>query len=180
MRNVRRNIVAGFMTMPVLVAALAAAQPRSEPPSQAPVRAGKPVNNRCPIGEGEVDSGSPMRKFRGFTVGFCCLGCEGKWDTKPEAEKVVFLAKHVPVVELERAAAKVGVVSPGVQVARDFLDACGRIDVRALDALFVGEGRARVLENASDEGTWEQYRDHHLIPERKEMKGLRFAVIAEV
>jgi hypothetical protein len=49
----------------------------------------------------------------------------------------------------------------------------------ALNALFLDKGRATVSENAGDEGTWETYRDHHLMPELKEMPGFVMTVAKE-
>lgn len=64
-------------------------------------------------------------------------------------------------------------------VARAYIAACEKGDLDALNALFLSDGKATVLENASDEGTWENYRDHHLAPELKEMPGFKFTVEKE-
>lgn len=64
-------------------------------------------------------------------------------------------------------------------IARAYLAACEKGDVEALNGLFLGGGKASVLENASDEGTWENYRDHHLAPKLKEMPGFKFTVKSE-
>lgn len=69
--------------------------------------------------------------------------------------------------------------SSALRLARAYLAACDRADRNALDALFLTNGRATVLENASDEGAWEQYRDDHLMPELKEMKGIAFTLETE-
>lgn len=69
--------------------------------------------------------------------------------------------------------------SPPLRIARAYLAACDTADAKALDALFLDGGRATVLENAGDEGTWEHYRDHHLMPELAEMKGMRFVMESE-
>jgi len=69
--------------------------------------------------------------------------------------------------------------NPAVKVARAYLAACADADAVALDALFLDNGRASVSENASDEGTWETYRDHHLMPELKEMPGFEMTVATE-
>ncbi len=147
----------------------------------------EPVNKVCPIKEGEVDAESPTRQFKGVTIGFCCPGCEGKWDKKTDDEKMVLLAKHAPeaVTAIDAAVkAKPQVAAtnvqpdaaalasnPAVTVARAYMAACTKSDATALNAIFLDKGRATVSENASDEGTWETYRDHHLLPELKEMPG---------
>ena len=48
-----------------------------------------------------------------------------------------------------------------------------------LTALFLTDGRSSILENASDEGSWEHYRDHHLKPEMEAAKNFRFKVAKE-
>ena len=154
-----------------------------------------PVNKTCPIGEGEVGAESPARPFKGVTIGFCCTGCGGKWEKKTDQDKMVLLAKHAPEAvtailaaaqATPNAAAKdappeaaVLAASPAVKMARGYLAACGKADAKALDALFLDKGRATVSENASDEGTWETYRDHHLMPELKEMPDFKMTVTKE-
>lgn len=69
--------------------------------------------------------------------------------------------------------------NPAVKVARAYMAACAEADAVALDALFLDKGRATVSENASDEGTWETYRDHHLMPELNEMPGFAMTVAKE-
>lgn len=155
----------------------------------------EPVNKVCPIKEREVDAESPTRPFKGVTIGFCCPGCEGKWDKKTDDEKMALLAKHSPeAVTVIEAAAKAKpqatakdtqpdadalAGNPAVKVARAYMDACTKADADALNALFLDKGRATVSENAGDEGTWETYRDHHLMPEIKEMPGFVMTVAKE-
>lgn len=154
-----------------------------------------PVNKVCPIKGGEVDTESPTRQFRGVTIGFCCLGCEGKWDKTTDEEKTVLLARHAPEAAAAiEAAAKIEpeaapkdiqpdadalASNPAVKVARGYLAACEKADAAALNALFLDTGRATVSENASDEGTWETYRDHHLLPELRNMPGFKMTVKKE-
>ncbi|MBX3403773.1 MAG: hypothetical protein KF699_10225 [Phycisphaeraceae bacterium] len=148
----------------------------------------EPANKVCPIKGGEVDAESPTRQFKGVTIGFCCPGCEGKWDKKTDDEKHALLAKHAPeavtAIEKSKGAATPTALAANdgesaVKMARAYLAACGKADVAALDALFLDQGRATVSENASDEGTWETYRDHHLLPELKEMPGFVMTVAKE-
>lgn len=155
----------------------------------------QPVNKMCPIKGGEVDAESPTRPFKGVTIGFCCPGCEGKWDKKTDAEKMALLARNAPdaVTAIETAAkatqgtntsepqpdAAALAGNPAVRVARAYMAACTNADAAALDALFLNKGRATVSENAGDEGTWETYRDHHLLPELKEMPGFVMTVAKE-
>lgn len=58
---------------------------------------GDPVNDVCPIKGHEIDKDSPTRVFKGHTIGFCCPGCDTKWDAKPEAEKAAFVARYVKI-----------------------------------------------------------------------------------
>ncbi|MCC6427234.1 MAG: hypothetical protein IT435_10490 [Phycisphaerales bacterium] len=150
-----------------------------------------PVNAVCPIRGNEVDKESPTRQFKGVTIGFCCPGCEGKWDTKTDDDRMALLAKHAPEAVTAIAGAGKGASTPApaearmsgndsaMKVARAYLDACGNADVTALNALFLDKGRATVSENASDEGSWETYRDHHLLPELREMPGFAMSVTKE-
>ena len=155
----------------------------------------EPINKVCPIKEGEVDLDSPTREFKGVTIGFCCPGCEAKWDKKSEEEKMALLTKNDPdtVTAIQKVAKSTGqkdakagqsdaaalASNPAVKIARAYLAACGKADANALDALFLDKGRATVSENASDEGTWETYRDHHLLPELKEMPGFVMTLTKE-
>ncbi|MBL9032428.1 MAG: nuclear transport factor 2 family protein [Phycisphaerae bacterium] len=128
--------------------------PKGTQPAPQPARA---INDRCPIQGGEVDPETAMRVWRGHCIGFCCPGCETKWDAKPDAEKDAFLGKFV----------KVGPASPAVDLARRFHAARAAGDTSALDRLFLSGGRATVLQNGSDAGTWERYREEYLKPELK-------------
>ena len=155
----------------------------------------EPVNKNCPIMGKEVDTETPTREFKGVSIGFCCPGCDRKWDKKADAEKMVLLAKTSPeaitaILAADDASKRAAEPSPApaadalasnpaVKVARGYLAACGKADAKALDALFLDKGRATVSENASDEGTWETYRDHHLLPELKEMPGFVMTVTKE-
>ncbi|MGD9691362.1 MAG: hypothetical protein AB7V20_00805 [Phycisphaerales bacterium] len=66
-----------------------------------------------------------------------------------------------------------------LKVAHGYLAACASADAAVLNSLFLDKGRATVTENAGDEGTWETYRDHHLLPELKEMPGFVMSVTKE-
>lgn len=154
-----------------------------------------PVNKNCPIMGKEVDTEAPTREFKGVSIGFCCPGCDRKWDKKSDAEKMSLLAKISPeavtailaaddaskrAAQPDAAPAADALASnPAVKVARGYLAACVKADVKALDALFLDKGRATVSENAGDEGTWETYRDHHLMPELKEMPDFKMTVTKE-
>jgi len=146
------------------------------------VPAAEPVNDVCPIKGHEVDKETPTREFRGHAIGFCCPGCDTTWDAKPESERLAFLVKYVPEAgnKQHNTPSPVGPpATPATRTARAYLDACNKSDAKALNALFLDKGRATVLENAGDEGAWETYRDHHLIPELAEMPGFTLAVASE-
>ncbi|QQS09077.1 MAG: hypothetical protein IPK69_00130 [Phycisphaerales bacterium] len=177
-----RSLAALVLGAGLISAAAWAAQP--EPPAAPPVQsaaqaqvqpAPKPINKLCPIMENEVDAEAPTRQFKGVTIGFCCPGCDRKWDRKSDDAKMALLTKMAP----EAVAAINAASSPALKVARDYLAACGKADANALNALFLDKGRATVSENAGDEGTWETYRDHHLMPELKEMPGFVMTVTKE-
>jgi len=170
-----------------------------------------PVNKTCPIMGGEVNNDAPARQFKGVTIGFCCPGCDRKWDRQSDEKKIALLAKNAPeaitaIDAAEKAAPKapdaaVATVAPdatvasdqtsaqpdavalasnpAVQVARTYLAARGKADLNALNALFLDKGRATVSENSIDEGTWETYRDHHLMPEFKTMPGFAMSITKE-
>lgn len=128
--------------------------PKATQPAAQPTRA---VNDRCPIRGQEIDSETPMRVWRGHAIGFCCPGCDTKWDAKPDAEKDAFLDKYV----------RVAPASSAVELARRFQAAHASGDLATLDGMFISGGKATVLHNGSDAGTWERYRDEHLKPELK-------------
>ena len=69
--------------------------------------------------------------------------------------------------------------SPAVSLARDYLKGMEAGNMDALNALFLPNERSSVLENASDEGSWEHYRDHHLAPELKESPDFKFTIEKE-
>ncbi|QOJ16303.1 MAG: hypothetical protein HRU76_01250 [Phycisphaeraceae bacterium] len=140
--------------------------PKGTQPDQQPARA---INDRCPIQGGEVDPDTAMRVWRGQSIGFCCPGCETKWDAKTDAEKDAFLGKFV----------KVGPASAAVDLARRFHAARAAGDTSALDRLFLSGGRATVLQNGSDAGTWERYREEYLKPELKVLGASTWRTVTE-
>lgn len=131
----------------------------SSRPAQA--QPAKPVNDRCPIKGEEVDLETPTRTWRGHLIGFCCPGCDTKWDGKPDSEKDAFLAKYV----------KVDSASAPLKLAKQFQSAMTAGDLAAMNKLFLADGKATVLENGADEGSWENYRDGHLKAELKDLVG---------
>ncbi len=67
----------------------------------------------------------------------------------------------------------------GRAIARAYIAGMESGDLDELTVLFRTNGRSSILENASDEGSWEQYRDHHLKPEMEAAKNFRFTVVKE-
>ncbi len=67
----------------------------------------------------------------------------------------------------------------GRAVSRAYLAGMESGDLDALTALFLTDDRSSILENASDEGSWEHYRDHHLAPEMDVAQNFRFAIAEE-
>ena len=140
--------------------------PNATQPGAQPTRA---VNDRCPIRGEEIDSETQMRVWRGHAIGFCCPGCDTKWDAKPDAEKDAFLAKYV----------KVAPASSAVELARRFQAARAAGDSTALDGMYLSDGKATVLHNGGDAGTWEQYRDEHFKPELKTLGVAAWRTVTE-
>ena len=109
-----------------------------------------PVNKVCPIKGNEVDKESPTRQFKAVTIGFCCPGCEGKWDAKSDEEKMALLVKHAPeaVTAIQSPAPPAPAFigkdykidagtlqsNPALVAARGYLAACAKADAKALDA----------------------------------------------
>lgn len=89
----------------------------------------------------------------------------------------------LPVVAQDRAPATSAPVSRDVaeaqQLARTYIKGLENGKLSTLDDLFLSNERSTVTENASDEGSWEHYRDHHLAPELKESSGFKFALEKE-
>ena len=98
-----RPLAALVLGAGIVSAAAWAAQPQppaatpTQPAASAPAQgAPKPVNKLCPIMENEVDAESPTRQFKGVTIGFCCPGCDRKWDRKSDEAKMALLTKMAP------------------------------------------------------------------------------------
>lgn len=140
--------------------------PKTTQPSPQPAKA---VNDRCPIQGEEIDLETPMRQWRGHSIGFCCPGCDKKWDAKPDAEKDAFLAKYV----------KLAPPTPAVDLARRFQAARAAGDTAAMDRMFLGEGKASVLQNGRDAGTWERYREDQFKTELKSIGATAWRTVTE-
>ena len=140
--------------------------PKTTQPSPQPAKA---VNDRCPIQGEEIDPETPMRQWRGHSIGFCCPGCDKKWDAKPDAEKDAFLAKYV----------KLALPTPAVDLARRFQAARAAGDTAAMDRMFLGDGKTNVLQNGRDAGTWERYREEHLKPDFKALGATAWRTVTE-
>lgn len=69
--------------------------------------------------------------------------------------------------------------SAAVSLTREYIRKMEAGKLEALNGLFLPNGRSWVLENASDEGSWEHYRDHHLAPELKESPDFKFTIEKE-
>ena len=67
----------------------------------------------------------------------------------------------------------------GLSLARAYMKGMetGRLD--ELDGLFLPDGKSNILENASNEGSWEHYRDHHLKPEMEATSNFKVNVTDE-
>ncbi len=67
----------------------------------------------------------------------------------------------------------------GQAVARAYIAGMEAGDLDALNVLFVADNQSSIFENASDEGSWEHYRDHHLKPEMEVVKNFEFVITQE-
>jgi SnoaL-like protein len=67
----------------------------------------------------------------------------------------------------------------GLALARSYISGMEDGDLDALSALFIADNKSSILENASDEGSWEHYRDHHLKPEMDVVKNFKFEIAKE-
>jgi len=59
-------------------------------------------------------------------------------------------------------------------ISQAYLTGISGGDLDELDALFVSGDGSSVFENASDEGTWAHYKEHHLAPEQDSVKNFKF------
>lgn len=96
------------------------------------------------------------------------------------AVTVCFLSILLPVAAQDHAPAASSPVPHDIagaqQLARTYIKGLEDGKLAALNELFLPDERSTVTENASDEGSWEHYRDHHLAPELKESPGFKFTV----
>jgi len=69
--------------------------------------------------------------------------------------------------------------TPGLAVAHAYLAGMEAADLDALTALFIADGKSSILENASNEGSWEYYSEHHLAPEMEAVKAFKFDIAQE-
>jgi len=77
------------------------------------------------------------------------------------------------------ADAKAAETTPGLAVAHAYLAGMEAADLDALTALFIADGKSSILENASNEGSWEYYSEHHLAPEMGAVKAFKFDIAQE-
>ncbi len=56
-----------------------------------------PVNATCP-GSGNAIDTAVTTVSHGFTVGFCCNGCKGKFEAQPAAEQAAYIVQHASVL----------------------------------------------------------------------------------
>ena len=119
-------------------------------------------------------SDSPTASYKGHTIGFCCPRCQSRWTASAEQAKDTILAGLLP-----QSASDSPATEEGLSIARSYLRGMeeGKLDL--LDQLFLPDGRSSILENASDEGSWEHYRDHHLKPELESAAGFTFTLTEE-
>ncbi len=132
-----------------------------------------PVNAACPFTGRPVTADSPTVSYRGYTIGFCCGRCQSRWAGSSEETRNATLARFVETTSPSTPAAD------GLSLARAYLAAMQEGQLDAMNRLFLPDGRSSILENASDEGSWEHYRDHHLKPELEAASNFQFTVTDE-
>jgi hypothetical protein len=91
-----RSVAALVLAAGIISAAAFAAQPQPPAATAQAEPSPKPVNKLCPIMENEVDAEAPTRQFKGVSIGFCCPGCDRKWDRKSDEAKMAMLTKMAP------------------------------------------------------------------------------------
>ncbi len=67
----------------------------------------------------------------------------------------------------------------GLAIANAYIAGMEAGDLDALSALFIDNKKSSILENASNEGSWEYYSDHHLKPELEIVKDFKFEIAQE-
>ncbi len=67
----------------------------------------------------------------------------------------------------------------GLSIARAYMKGMESGQLDELDGLFLPDGKSNILENASNEGSWEHYRDHHLKPEMEATSNFRVNITDE-
>ena len=67
----------------------------------------------------------------------------------------------------------------GQDIAHAYIAGMESGDLDALTQLFLPDDRSSILENASDEGSWEHYRDHHLKPEIENTDNFEISIADE-
>ena len=75
--------------------------------------------------------------------------------------------------------AKAAEATPGLAVAHAYIAGMEAADLEALSTLFIADGKSSILENASNEGSWEYYSEHHLAPEMEAVKAFKFDITQE-
>ncbi len=107
----------------------------ADDPSQA-----VPVNSVCVFSKSPVRAHPPTANYSGYTVRFCCSGCEKLWESLSEPEKDEALGKFFP----GRTPGS-PVAADGLGIARAYLSGLNTGQLDALDRLFLPEGRSSIL-----------------------------------
>jgi len=81
----------------IILIAVAGCSESSSESSSNPFESGSeleltPVNQNCPIMGGAVTEDGGIVDFNGQNVGFCCAGCDVKWEALSAEEKTAKLA----------------------------------------------------------------------------------------
>lgn len=63
-------------------------------------------NTICPLTGLPVESGAPVKQFRGYEVGFCSDGCLTAWGLLSDSEKLQLMARVVRVPTMDRQPAR--------------------------------------------------------------------------
>jgi SnoaL-like protein len=67
----------------------------------------------------------------------------------------------------------------GRAIAQAYIAGMESGDLESLGVLFLPDDRSSIMENTSDEGSWEHYRDHHLKPEMGSTENFSITIAKE-
>lgn len=73
-------------------------------PDASPVLQVQYVNSICPMMGNPVEAEGGSAELNGYSIGFCCTKCAGKWEAESEQDKQAFLDKVLAAKNAEAGA----------------------------------------------------------------------------